>query len=129
MRCSLRRRRKIQRSARSIRLAAVNPSAASTQAQNAGGTGRSRVRTSMNTTTLKTTPVRRMAAADVSNSTSAIARGACVGRRPGSGNVGAGRALTNFADRVGRLVLRLVIRARLQLGEEAKRDELHAGDD
>ena len=37
-------------------------------------------------------------------------------------------ALANFADDVGRLVLRLVIGPRLQLGEQAEREQLHAGE-
>ena len=37
--------------------------------------------------------------------------------------------LEHLADDVGRLVLRLVVGARLQLGEQAERHELHAGED
>ncbi len=37
--------------------------------------------------------------------------------------------LADFLDHVGRLVLRLVVRARLHFGEQAERHELHAGED
>ena len=37
--------------------------------------------------------------------------------------------LSNLPDDVGRLVLRLVVRARLQFREQSQRDELHAGED
>ena len=39
------------------------------------------------------------------------------------------RVLQDVADDVDRLVLGLVIRARLQLGQQTQRDQLHAGED
>ena len=39
------------------------------------------------------------------------------------------RSLPDFANDVGRLVLRFVVGARQHLGEQAERDELHADEE
>src|SRR5262245_53726493 len=77
------------------------------------------------------TPVSATAAADATRTTHAIAlggRAAVSARLIDKGQFARG-AFADLSDDVGRLVLRLVVGARHQLGKQAERDKLHAGGD
>src|SRR5262245_27005722 len=104
----------------------------------AGGVGRAPM--PLNTSPVANSPTTRTAAADASNSTHAIARGGRAARWVVSssrtsmesdwmvfpGGYRSCRALANLANDIGRLVLRFVVRPRLQFGKEAERDQLNA---
>src|SRR5262245_16436493 len=140
MRVSARRRRKIQRTLRTVRLTTVSTQAPSRRSQNvrgASGVDPRRAKTRSVATIPTTTTAPDMA----SRTTQTMARGGLTTRDGTSawraainsgamvfpGRCGERGALADFADYVGRFVLRLVVGANEKLRHEPQRQQLHAG--
>src|SRR5580765_4906280 len=122
IRVSLRRKRKIQRSARNPRLASVRTQAAVSHTQKPRRQSTLGGRASFERiSAVATRPVMRTAAEAASRRTHAIERGDRLLMLADSLH---GWCLENFANDVGRLVLRFVIRARLKLRQQTERHEL-----
>src|SRR4029453_17230550 len=125
IRVSLRRRRKIQRSARNPRLASVRTQAAASHIQKPRRQSTLVDRASFDRiSAVPTRPVVRTAAAAASRRTHAIERGDRLLMLADSFH---GWCLENFANDVSRFVLRFVIRARLKLRQRTERHELKTG--
>src|SRR5262245_39372165 len=139
MRVSARLSRKIQRTLRTARLTTVSAHAPSSRTQNARGASGVDPRRAK-TRAVATRPTTTIAPDIARSTTQTIARGGRAARGATSawraaitsgamvfpGRRGERRALADFADDVGRLVLRLVIRADQQFGHQTERQELNA---